>query len=105
MCPATVYRDPSKNKTLKALLTTVCMFLQGTRWYRTTKGVSGAWGFADGESNIILYGTDLATSDEEKRISWGVNNMSGGVKCGTTNDLYNDTPISQYWEKVLYHAN
>ena len=104
MCPATVYRDPSKNKTLKALLTTVCMFLQGIRWYRTTKGVSGAWGFADGESDIFLYWTDSATSDGEKRISWSIN-MSGGVKCGTTDDLYSFSPISQYWEKVLYHAN
>ena len=85
--------------------------MQGTKWYRTTTGSSlqGTWGFADGGSSITIddNGSELETSDGDKRISWYVNNIpntdthAGGYRCGTSTGINN----SPDWEKVFYHGN
>jgi len=80
--------------------------VQGTRWYRTTKGKkNGAWGFADGASSIYLGYPDTLNSDGDKRLSWYLDSSNGsdwgGYRCGTSKPLY----FSQDWERVIYHAD
>ena len=97
-----IYRNGFETK-LSGLA--VCLFLQGTKWYRTTIGEkNGAWGFADGPSNIRLNYADYLTSDGEKRLSWNVNSHSGndnGRRCGKTDDLWS----SPDWERVIFHVD
>ena len=77
--------------------------MQGTKWYRTTIGEKyGAWGFADGASDINLLYVDGLDSDGDKRISWSTNvGGNGGYRCGATTNLR----LSPDWERVFYHAD
>ena len=69
----------------------------GVKWYRV-EGWRGSWGFANGESKINLYNTDVYRGDrDDQRLSLHVNDnhlnwqgsFYGASRCGATEEVYN----------------
>ena len=85
----------------------------GVTWYRTV-GEGGTWGFAYAGSPINLHWVDVASGDDDKRLSMHVNDndegWKGGHRCGSTKASYNNVEGDGFvnkgeWQLVFYHAN